>query len=44
MTLYKRLTLIAQQRRIIKVFYPVFPPDEHAAEVAAWLENPIAAP
>ena len=37
MTLYKRLTLIAQHGRIVKVFYPVFPPDENAADVAAWL-------
>jgi peroxiredoxin len=35
--LYKRLTFVAEQGRIIKVFYPVFPPDENAAEVAAWL-------
>lgn len=35
--LYKRLTLIARQGRIEKVFYPVFPPDRNAAEVLAWL-------
>ena len=35
--LYKRLTLIAQAGRIVKVFYPVFPPDKHAQEVLAWL-------
>ena len=35
--LYKRLALVAEQGRIVKVFYPVFPPDENAAEVAAWL-------
>ena len=35
--LYKRLTLVAEHRRIVKVFYPVFPPDENAAEVLAWL-------
>ncbi len=35
--LYKRLTLVAERGRIVKVFYPVFPPDENAAEVAAWL-------
>jgi peroxiredoxin len=35
--LYKRLALVAERRRIVKVFYPVFPPDENAAEVAAWL-------
>jgi len=37
MTLYKRLTLIAEAGRISKVFYPVFPPDRNAAEVLAWL-------
>jgi peroxiredoxin len=38
---YRRLTLVARQGRIAKVFYPVFPPQENAAEVAAWLrENP----
>jgi peroxiredoxin len=37
MTLYRRLTLIARQGRIEKVFYPVFPPDRNAADVAAWL-------
>jgi hypothetical protein len=39
MTLYKRLTLVAEHRRIVKVFYPVFPPDQNAAEVAAWLAD-----
>jgi peroxiredoxin len=36
-TLYKRVTLIAREGRIVKVFYPVFPPDRNAAEVVAWL-------
>jgi peroxiredoxin len=36
-TLYKRLTLIAERGRIMKVFYPVFPPDRNAADVVAWL-------
>ena len=35
--LYKRLTLVARQARIVKVFYPVFPPDRNAEEVLAWL-------
>jgi peroxiredoxin len=39
MTLYKRLTLIAREGRIEHVFYPVFPPDRHAADVLAWLEG-----
>ncbi|HEV3478448.1 MAG TPA: peroxiredoxin [Gaiellaceae bacterium] len=37
--LYKRLTLVAERGRIVKVFYPVFPPDENAAEVLAWLRS-----
>jgi len=37
MTLVKRLTLVLSGRRIEKVFYPVFPPDTHAAEVIEWL-------
>jgi peroxiredoxin len=35
--LYKRLTFVAREGRIEKVFYPVFPPDRHASEVLAWL-------
>jgi peroxiredoxin len=37
LTLYKRLTLLADQGRIVKVFYPVFPPDANADEVLAYL-------
>jgi peroxiredoxin len=36
--LYKRLTFVAEQGRIVKVFYPVFPPDRNAGEVLAWLQ------
>ncbi len=39
MTLYKRLTLVARDGRIEKVFYPVFPPDRNAADVEAWLRG-----
>jgi peroxiredoxin len=39
MTLYKRLTLVAEEGSISKVFYPVFPPDRNAAEVIAWLRG-----
>jgi peroxiredoxin len=39
MTLYKRLTLVAEGGRIVKAFYPVFPPDRNAAEVLAWLRD-----
>lgn len=37
--LYKRLTLIAETGRIVKVFYPVFPPDRDAANVLDWLRS-----
>jgi peroxiredoxin len=37
--LYKRLTFVAEQGRIVKVFYPVFPPDRNAGDVLAWLES-----
>jgi peroxiredoxin len=39
MTLIKRLTLIIREAQIEKVFYPVFPPDQNAADVLAWLEQ-----
>ena len=35
--LLKRLALVADGGRVRKVFYPVFPPDENAATVLAWL-------
>jgi peroxiredoxin len=37
MTLYKRMALVIDDGIITKVFYPVFPPDENAQEVIAWL-------
>jgi peroxiredoxin len=37
MTLYRRLTLVADAGTIVKAFYPVFPPDRDAAAVLAWL-------
>jgi peroxiredoxin len=39
MTLYKRLTFVAEAGKVVKVFYPVFPPDRNAAEVLAWLRR-----
>ena len=39
LTLYKRITLVAEDARIVKVFYPVFPPDANAGEVLAWLRS-----
>ena len=38
MRLLKRLTLIVSGGRIEHVFYPVFPPNESAATVIAWLK------
>jgi len=38
-TMYKRLTLIVKDSKIVKVFYPVFPPDKHIFEILEWLEN-----
>ena len=37
--LIKRLTIIARDGVIRKVFYPVFPPDKNASEVIAWLQE-----
>jgi peroxiredoxin len=39
MELYRRLTIIAEGRRITKVFYPVFPPDRSADQVLEWLRK-----
>jgi hypothetical protein len=39
LTLYKRLALVVQGCAVSKVFYPVFPPDENARAVLAWLEG-----
>jgi peroxiredoxin len=42
MTLLKRFTLVIADGAIEHVFYPVFPPDQSAAEVMAWLsQHPI---
>jgi len=39
MRLYRRLTVVARAGRIVKAFYPVFPPDRNAADVVAWLQG-----
>jgi peroxiredoxin len=39
MTLLKRATLVIDDGRVSHVFYPVFPPDTHAAEVLSWLRG-----
>lgn len=36
-TLIKRLALAVEDGHIVKVWYPVFPPDANAKEVVAWL-------
>jgi peroxiredoxin len=37
--LLKRLTMIVDEGRITKVFYPVFPPNESAATTLAWIQQ-----
>jgi peroxiredoxin len=37
MTLLKRMALIVEDGVVLKVFYPVFPPDKNAEEVIGWL-------
>jgi peroxiredoxin len=41
--LYRRLTLVAESGGIVKVFYPVFPPDTHPADVLQWLHGHVDA-
>jgi peroxiredoxin/DNA-binding transcriptional MerR regulator len=36
---YKRLTMLIKGRTIEHIFYPIFPPNEHAANVAQWLRG-----
>jgi peroxiredoxin/DNA-binding transcriptional MerR regulator len=39
LTLYKRLTMIIRDGLIEHLFYPIFPPNEHADQVLAWLRD-----
>lgn len=39
MTLYRRITLIAERSVVRRVFYPVFPPNENASDVVEWLKT-----
>jgi peroxiredoxin len=39
MTLFKRMALVIDNGTIVKVFYPVFPPDKNAEDVIAWLQE-----
>ena len=38
MTLLKRLVMVVDDGVIVRVFYPVFPPDRSAEEVIAWIQ------
>ena len=38
-SLHKRLTMITKDGVIVKTFYPVFPPDQDAENVIAWLRK-----
>jgi peroxiredoxin len=40
MTLIKRMAWVIDDGVLVKVFYPVFPPDRNAEEVIAWLRAP----
>ncbi|KAM0720614.1 hypothetical protein Q7P37_004751 [Cladosporium fusiforme] len=39
--LLKRLTMAVEDGIIVKVWYPVFPPDKSADEVLSWLETKV---
>ena len=39
LTVFRRLALIIEEGVIRQVFYPVFPPDKHAAVVLEWLRR-----
>ncbi len=39
MTLLARMALVIEDGVIVKVFYPVFPPDKNAEEVITWLRS-----
>jgi peroxiredoxin len=34
---YRRLTFVAREQRIAKVFYPIFPPHQNATQVLSWM-------
>jgi peroxiredoxin len=42
MTLMKRFTLVIDDGVVTHVFYPVFPPDQSASDVMAWLSNSVS--
>ena len=37
--LYRRVTLVAEQERIVRAFYPVFPSDQNASRVIEYLRS-----
>jgi peroxiredoxin len=39
MMLLARMAMVIDDGTIVKVFYPVFPPDKNAEEVVAWLRE-----
>jgi peroxiredoxin len=39
MRLIKRVTLIARDGKIVKYFYPIFPPDRNVADVIGWFRT-----
>jgi peroxiredoxin len=39
MRLYRRLTMVVKDGLVEHVFYPIFPPNEHAQEVLGWLDK-----
>ena len=39
MNLIERVTLILDNNKIIKYFYPVFPPDQNVNDVIFWLKK-----
>ena len=39
--LLKRLTMVIDNGTIVKVFYPIFPPDKNAADVINWLKEKL---
>jgi len=42
LVLYKRLAFVAEHSRIVKVFYPVFPPDRNAGDVVDFLRATVS--
>ena len=36
--LFKRITLITKDGKIINYFYPIFPPDKNVKDVLDWLD------